>query len=111
MPGTEFQEISLISNCQEEEAGLSWSKIHILNEALTDSVLRVCPIKSDATSCLTRIPSDDNIRPGTTLFGLAGPHMPRPDRFSRSRLLVLVTGRIASTELQLPVLPMPDSLK
>jgi hypothetical protein len=32
-------------------------------EALTDSLLRVYPVRSDSTSCLVRIPTDENIRP------------------------------------------------
>ena len=36
----------------------------VLDEALTDSPLRVCPLTSDSTSYLVGIPADESIRPG-----------------------------------------------
>ena len=36
----------------------------VLDETLTDSPLRVCPLTSDSTSYLVGIPVDENIRPG-----------------------------------------------
>ena len=36
----------------------------VLVEGLTDCQLRVCYVTSNSTSCLARIPSDANIRPG-----------------------------------------------
>ncbi len=35
-----------------------------LDESLTDSVLRACPVWSHSTSWLAKIPADENIRPG-----------------------------------------------
>jgi hypothetical protein len=46
--------------------GQGWRRI-ALGKALTDSVLRACPLRSESASCLVRIPPDENTRPGQGL--------------------------------------------